>query len=102
MQIAALAEDFCKMKTIFGILALAFVASASFVKKDYIPTEFQPLSQELIDFVNGLEGSTWKAGRSFEGVSVNYLKGLMGVIPDPNGPRLKGKQDLLSLFAVHV
>ena len=78
------------MKVVFLALALAFVANGALIKKGYIPTEFQPLSQELIDFVNMNAHSTWKAGRNFEDVSVQYVKGLCGVIEDPNGPRLKG------------
>ena len=78
------------MKVLIALLAIALVANGALIKKGYIPTEFQPLSQELIDFVNSRQDSTWKAGRNFEGVSVHYLKGLMGVIEDPNGPRLEG------------
>jgi len=74
------------------LLACAVVAHGALIKKGYIPTEFQPLSQEVIDFVNSQKDSTWKAGRNFEGVSVHYLKGLMGVIEDPNGPRLTVKK----------
>ena len=78
------------MKMLLCLLVFALAANGALIKKGYIPTEFQPLSQELIDFVNSRKESTWKAGRNFEGVSVNYVKGLMGVIEDPNGPRLQG------------
>ncbi len=77
------------MKVFFGILLIALAATAGRIKKGYIPTEFQPLTQEMIDFVNGIR-TTWKAGRSFEGVDVHYVKGLLGVIEDPNGHRLEG------------
>lgn len=78
----------------FGIFFLALTVSAGRINKAHIPTEHQPLSQEIIDFVN-MRQTTWKAGRNFEGVSVNYLKGLMGVIEDPNGHRLEEKPYLL-------
>lgn len=84
------------MKELFGVLLLILAASAGQIKKGYIPTEFQPLSQELIDFVNGIK-TTWKAGRNFEGVSVHYLKGLMGVLEDPNGHRLEEKEHVLGM-----
>ena len=79
------------MRTFIALVALAIAANGALIKKGYIPIEFQPLSQELIDFINMRKESTWKAGRNFEGVSIHDLKGLMGVIEDPNGPRLKGK-----------
>ena len=81
------------MEKFVFLLAFALFANGALIKKGYIPTEFQPLSQEIIDFVNTLPHSTWKAGHNFEGISVQYLKGLMGVIEDPNGPRLKGKRN---------
>ena len=85
-----------ELKMLVLLLACALVAHGAMIKKGYIPTEFQPLSQEVIDFVNSQKDSTWKAGRNFEGVSVHYLKGLMGVIEDPNGPRLTGIQSFFT------
>eukprot|EP00112_Aurelia_sp_Birch-Aquarium-sp1_P003693 Seg1415.13 transcript_id=Seg1415.13/GoldUCD/mRNA.D3Y31 product="Cathepsin B" protein_id=Seg1415.13/GoldUCD/D3Y31 len=84
------------MKVVFLALAFAFTANGALIKKGYIPTEFQPLSQELIDFVNMNAHSTWKAGRNFEDVSVQYVKGLCGVIEDPNGPKLEVKKHELT------
>lgn len=46
------------------------------------PASVQPLSDEMIDFINGLN-TTWKAGRKFDkNVPLEYLTGLVGVHPD--------------------
>ncbi|KAL1422079.1 hypothetical protein MTO96_003887 [Rhipicephalus appendiculatus] len=44
-----------------------------------VPPSVQPLSDEMIDFINKLN-TTWKAGRNFDkSVALSYVKGLMGV-----------------------
>ena len=55
----------------------------------YIPVHFQPLSKDIIDYINSID-TTWKAGRNLEGVTTQYLKGLLGVAEDPNGFQLPG------------
>lgn len=82
------------MKVLFGILCFALAVSARGINKQYIPTDFQPLSQEIIDFVN-TRGTTWKAGKNFEGVSVDYVKGLLGALENPKGHTLDVKEPLL-------
>ena len=59
--------------------------------RQHIPTHYLPLSQEIIDYVNSIK-TTWKAApsRRFEGKSIQYLKGLCGVIEDPNNEKLPG------------
>ena len=73
-------------------LKLAFVAvvlAVSWAHPGHIPVHFQPLSKEIIDYINSID-TTWKAGRNLEGATTQYLKGLLGVIEDPNGFRLPG------------
>jgi len=41
---------------------------------------FAPLSQDMIDYINNKPGVTWKAGVNFEGLSIEYLKGLCGAL----------------------
>uniref|UniRef100_A0A646QG84 CathepsinB n=1 Tax=Hemiscolopendra marginata TaxID=943146 RepID=A0A646QG84_9MYRI len=49
---------------------------------------FDPLSDDMINYINSLN-TTWKAGRNFhEKTSLNYLKRLMGVKPDSKNYRL--------------
>lgn len=62
------------------VLAVVAVCSAS---PRYFPLH-QPLSDEILDFVNNKAGTTWKAGHNFKGVSVAHVKSLCGVIEDPN------------------
>jgi cathepsin B len=75
---------------IFKVLCLAFFAVCS-AHREHIPVHFQPLSQEIIDYVNSLE-TTWKAGRNYlERGSTQYLKGLLGtILHDPNALKLPG------------
>ena len=73
---------------IFKVLFLAFLALCS--AHSHIPVHFQPLSKELIDYINTLD-TTWKAGRNLEGATVPYLKGLLGtILNDPNQEKLPG------------
>jgi len=61
------------------------VASAKY----HIPrnVHIHPLSQKMIDVVNYMN-TTWTAGRNFEGVSLKYIKGLLGVHKDNKKYRL--------------
>ncbi|XP_013771910.1 cathepsin B-like [Limulus polyphemus] len=65
------------MLTRILFLALFGLVSA----RTIIPPTIHPLSQKMIDYIN-LINTTWKAGKNFEGVSMKYIKGLMGVHPD--------------------
>lgn len=40
----------------------------------------KPMSQEMIDYINTEAHTTWKAGVNFEGVSVEHVKQLCGVV----------------------
>ena len=56
----------------------------------HIPVHFQPLSEDIIDYINSLD-TTWKAGKNFEGATVPYVKGLLGtILNDPNEEKLAG------------
>jgi cathepsin B len=52
----------------------------------------QPLSQELVNYINLKANTTWKAGTDFHGVSISHIKKLCGVLKDPNGFKLKAVQ----------
>merc|ERR1711976_862480 len=70
---------------IFAILVATTVA---------IPLHL-PLSDDIINYVNNNANTTWKAGKTFQGWSISYVKGLCGVIRNPNGDKLKTlKHDL--------
>ena len=73
---------------IFKALCFAFLAVCS-AHREHIPVHFQPLSQEIIDYVNSLD-TTWKAGRNYlQRGSTQYLKGLLGtILHDPDAPKL--------------
>ena len=75
---------------IFKVLCLVFVAVCS-AHREHIPVHFQPLSQEIIDYVNSLD-TTWKAGSNYlQRGSTQYLKGLLGtILHDPDAPKLPG------------
>jgi len=68
------------MKNLFVavLLAVCVATSMQATIKATIPAEVDPLSQKMVDYINYLN-STWKAARNFDGVSLRYLKGLMGV-----------------------
>lgn len=67
------------------IFLLVAVAAAS--ARQVIPSHVHPLSDKMIEYVNFMN-STWKAGRNFEGVSLKYIKGLLGVHKDNHKYRL--------------
>lgn len=72
------------MKVLAVLLA---VGAASALK--YFPNH-QPLSDELIAYINEEARTTWTAGKNFEGrgVTTTTLKRMCGVIPEPNGYKL--------------
>jgi hypothetical protein len=73
---------------IFYVFCLAFLAVCS-AHNPYIPVHFDPLSQEIIDYINSLD-TTWKAGKNYlHAASTQYLKGLLGtILHDRDGPTL--------------
>lgn len=75
------------------ILCFLALVAALTEAKPHIPTHHLPLSKEIIDYVNSLH-TTWKAApsRRFEGKSIEYVKGLCGVLEDPNGEKLPEKK----------
>jgi len=73
-----------KVAIIFAaLIGLAIGASVKFT----VPRDVDPLSQKMVDYINFIN-TTWKAERQFHGVSLKYLKGLMGVRPDNHKYRL--------------
>jgi len=70
------------MKVAICVLSLCAVALAG-VRR--VPSGLNPLSDEMIDAVNGL-GTTWKAGRNFGPNDLNRMKGLLGA--KKGGPKL--------------
>ncbi|XP_064596982.1 cathepsin B-like [Liolophura sinensis] len=64
------------------ILSCLLVAMASAHSVKYYPS-FEPLSDELIQYINTKPSATWKAGRSFEGWTVSGVKRLCGALEDP-------------------
>nr|QED55360.1 cathepsin B [Fasciola gigantica] len=49
---------------------------------------FQPLSDEMIWYINHKANTTWKAGRNGRFTQPYEVKKMLGTIPDPNGFRL--------------
>jgi len=76
----------------FVALVLALSEAKPAKDKGFIPTHHLPLSKEIIDYVNSVQKS-WKAAPSprFEGKSIQYVKGLCGVLENPNGKLLQEK-----------
>uniref|UniRef100_A0A224XGA5 Putative metalloprotease n=1 Tax=Megacormus gertschi TaxID=1843536 RepID=A0A224XGA5_9SCOR len=72
------------MQIVLVLCALLGFASSRFI----IPSSIHPLSQKMIDYINFMN-TTWKAGRNFdEEISMEYIRGLMGVHPDYKDYRL--------------
>ncbi|XP_064460421.1 cathepsin B-like [Ornithodoros turicata] len=63
----------------FAVTVSALVAVAW--SRAMAPDGLHPTSDEMIDFINNLN-TTWTAGRNFDkSISLEYLRGLMGVHP---------------------
>jgi len=52
-----------------------------------VPSDLDPTSQKMVDYINYMN-TTWTAALNFDGVSLRYLKGLMGVHKDNKKYRL--------------
>jgi cathepsin B len=52
-----------------------------------VPNDLDPTSQKMVDYINYMN-TTWTAALNFDGVSLRYLKGLMGVHKDNKKYRL--------------
>lgn len=63
---------------IFAILMLVLAVESA---KIMIPTGVHPLSHKMVEYINYIN-TTWKAGQNFDGVSLKYIRGLMGVHKD--------------------
>ncbi|XP_053205105.1 uncharacterized protein LOC128389527 [Panonychus citri] len=61
-----------KMETLIVLLIIFGVSSGK---------SFE-LSSELIDYINSL-GTTWKAGKNFEGYSLSFVDNLVGTLEEP-------------------
>lgn len=70
---------------IFAALLVVGVANAL----KYFPNH-EPLSDQLINFINDEIETTWTAGKNFEthGMTTAGLKRMCGVIKDPNNYKL--------------
>ncbi|GBO13431.1 Cathepsin B, partial [Araneus ventricosus] len=67
------------------VLAMVLVA-VSAISEPF--KQIHPLSEKMIEYVNFMN-TTWKAGRNFhEGVTMKYIKGLLGVAKDNHKYRL--------------
>jgi len=55
--------------------------------RQLVHSSVHPLSQKMIDSIN-LMNTTWKAGHNFGELSLEYVKGLLGVHPDNHMYRL--------------
>lgn len=64
--------------TLLLLLGLASVAAGK------IYPLHQPLSEDIIKYINQNAKTTWKAGHNFKGMPIQYVKRLCGVIEDPN------------------
>merc|ERR1712004_628956 len=73
-----------KSDTMRLLLLCAFVAAAA---AKYHP-HHEPLSDEMILYVNKYANSTWKAGPNMPNMPVHTLKRMMGVLEDPRGNEL--------------
>ena len=66
-------------------LTLVLLVGCAYSK--FIPTH-TPLSMELIEYVNLIADTTWKAGPTNRFKSISDIRRVLGVIPDPNGYKL--------------
>ncbi|GBO22373.1 Cathepsin B, partial [Araneus ventricosus] len=67
------------------VLAMVLVA-VSAISEPF--KQIHPLSEKMIEYVNFMN-TTWKAGRNFhEGVTMKYIRGLLGVAKDNHKYRL--------------
>lgn len=60
----------------------------------------EPLSQEMVDYINFEAKTTWKAGHNFKGVPVSHIKKLCGVLKNPNGPMLEAIEHEVDLESI--
>jgi cathepsin B len=87
-------------------VTLLSIASAWTLPKDGEPMKpmHEPLSQELIDYINYVAQSTWKAAPTDRFKSVSEVKRLLGVLPDaypyefPTRKHLLGAEDIPDNF----
>jgi len=68
-----------KMKLLLLAVIVAFSVDISTQRS--VPRDIDPLSQNMVDYINNLN-TTWKAQLNFDGVSLKYVKGLLGVHKD--------------------
>jgi len=72
------------------LIALAVGAQLSDAMHSHLQYQFEPLSDEMIYYVNHVAKTTWKAGKNdFGGRKLEDIKRLMGVKKDPSGFKLK-------------
>lgn len=64
-------------------LVLFYLALQCVVSK-YIPM-FEPLSEEMVQYINHKADTTWKAKHSERFKTVSDIRRMLGTIPDPNG-----------------
>jgi cathepsin B len=74
------------MKSVVALIALIGVVVCN-------PTKPHPF-QEMIDHINSLPQSTWKAGRNFgESITLGHIEGLCGSLINPAGKILPYRED---------
>ncbi|XP_015792203.1 cathepsin B isoform X1 [Tetranychus urticae] len=71
------------IKVLFLILLSSNLAELKAVERVFLDPGIDPLSDEMVNAINSLN-TTWKAKRNFVGVSLDYVRGLLGVISDDN------------------
>ncbi|CAG2179799.1 unnamed protein product, partial [Oppiella nova] len=75
---------------LFAILVSALIGTSSLtetVVRIHTPLSVDSQTLKMVEFINNLN-TTWKAQNNFEGYSLEYIKGLMGVHKDNRRYRL--------------
>ncbi|KER31414.1 hypothetical protein T265_02327 [Opisthorchis viverrini] len=81
------------MDSIRTLLIYVLLCAESF-GADYIPS-FEPLSDQIIHYINHKANTTWKAAKNSRFKTPSDVRRVLGTLPDPNGFRLE-KRCLIS------
>ncbi|CAG2107407.1 unnamed protein product, partial [Medioppia subpectinata] len=76
-----------KLLCLTTLLSVCLVGLIEGTDRHYIPLNVDAVSFKMVDYINHLN-TTWKAQSNFEGYSMEYIKGLMGVHKDNHRYRL--------------
>lgn len=78
------------MKKALLLCLVVYLTWSSVVNGGKLPLyEPEPLSDELVWFINNKANTTWKAAANFKGASIQYIKSLCGVTIDFNYRKLE-------------